>query len=219
MFSHLISLRDQVLICDTVYLIVDDRDMSDLEATKETIPHWPPAAAWWASRVQLMGPYCERTDVVCIHICEATGLSNVHPTWAGTFVLAGMVALYPNIHFALIDNDCLPLTLFEIAELWNLASPSSVPIGTKSSGSDSASRGDDGKPTPGSSHPHKRARRDPDPATPPPQGVILFTEPHSELNAGLVVICASRHQPIVDLEHLDLPVATDAEASALLRRR
>ena len=165
-----------------------------------------------------MGPYCERTEVVCIRICEDTGLANVHPTWAGTFVLAGMVALYPNIHFALIDNDCLPLTLLEIAELWNIASPRSVPIGTKSSGFDATTRGDDCTPTPGASHPHKRARRDPDLATLPPQGVILFTEPHSELNAGLVLICASRHQPIVDLENLDLPVATDAEASELLRR-
>ena len=49
LFSHLISLRDQVLVCDTVYLIVDNRDMSDLEATKASIPHWPPAAAWWAA--------------------------------------------------------------------------------------------------------------------------------------------------------------------------
>ena len=32
------------------------------------------------------------------------------------------------------------------------------------------------------------------------------------------MICASRHQPIIDLENLDLPVATDAEASELLQR-
>ena len=155
LFSHLISLRDQVLACDTVYLIVDDWDMSDLEATKMSIPHWPPAAAWWASRVPLMGPYCERTEVVCIRIYEDTGLSNVHPTWAGTFVLAGMVALYPNIHFALIDNDCLPLTLFEIAGLWNLAAPHSLPLGTKLPGAEATARGDDSTPTAGAPHPHK----------------------------------------------------------------
>ena len=206
LFSHLISLRDQVSICDTVYLIVDNRDMSDLEATKMSIPHWPPAAAWWASRVPLVGPYCERTEVVCIRICEETGLSNVHPTWAGTFVLAGMVALYPNIHFALIDNDCLPLTLFEITELWQLADPRVLPLGTKVTNVETTSR--DGEPTvtEGTTHPHKRARRDPCPGTLPPQGVILFTEPHSELNAGLVVVCASRHQPILDLAKLDIPV-------------
>ena len=211
LFSHLISLRDQVLICDTVYLIVDDRDMSDLEATKMSIPHWPPAAAWWASRVPLAGPYCERTEVICIHIGEDTGLSNVHPTWAGTFVLAGMVALYPNIHFALIDNDCLPLTLFEIAELWNMADPHSLPLGAKT-------RGGGPTATVGNAHPHKRARRDPCPGALPPQGVILFTEPRSELNAGLVVVCASGHQPILDLVNLELPETKDAKASDLLQR-
>ena len=60
--------------------------------------------------------------------------------------------------------------------------------------------------------PHKRTRRDPCPGTLPPQGVSLFTEPHSELNAGLVVVCTSRHQPILDLAKLDIPVIKDTEA-------
>ena len=170
--------------------MVDNRDMCDMEATKRSIPHWPPAAAWWASRVQLVGSFRERTDVVSIHICDATGLANVHPTWAGTFVLAGMVALYPNIHFALIDNDCLPLTLFEIAELWHLASPDRVPLGSHPTDSGGSSRMEGEGSAQSTDHPNKRARTDPDPAALPPQGVILFTEPHSELNAGLVVVCA-----------------------------
>ena len=122
------------------------------------------------------------------------------------------IDLYPNIHFALIDNDCLPLTLFEITELWHLADPRVLPLGTKVTTVESASR--DGEPPveEGNAHPHKRARRDPCPGTLPPQGVILFTEPHSELNAGLVVVCASRHQPILDLAKLDIPVIKDAEA-------
>ena len=143
LFSHLISLRDQVIVCDTVYILVDNRDLSDLRNAQGIVPHWPPAAAWWASRVQLVGPFRERTDVVSIRICEATGLANVHPTWAGTFVLAGMVALYPHIHFALIDNDCLPLTLFEVAELWNLASPERVPIGSHSADREEPTRMED----------------------------------------------------------------------------
>ena len=67
-------------------------------------------------------------------------------------------------------------------------------------------------------YPHKRARTDPEAEPCPPQGVILFTEPHSELNAGLVVICASRHSPIVDLSPLDLPVATRAENDGLVEK-
>ena len=34
-------------------------------------------AAWWASRVQFMGPHRERTDVVMVHICADTGLADV----------------------------------------------------------------------------------------------------------------------------------------------
>ena len=218
LFSHLISLRDQVIVCDTVYILVDNRDLSDLRTAHGTVPHWPPAAAWWASRVQLVGPFRERTDVVSIRICEATGLANVHPTWAGTFVLAGMVALYPQVHFALIDNDCLPLTLFEVAELWSLASPERVPIGSHCADKEEPTRMESDPGMQQTGHPHKRARTDPDPEPCPPQGVILFTEPHSELNAGLVVICALRHSPIVDLSPLDMPVATRAENDGLVEK-
>ena len=218
LFSHLISLRDQVIVCDTVYILVDNRDLSDLRNAQGIVPHWPPAADWWASRVQLVGPFRERTDVVSIRICEATGLANVHPTWAGTFVLAGMVALYPHIHFALIDNDCLPLTLFEVAELWNLASPERVPIGSNSADREEPTRMEDDAGMQQTGYPHKRARTDPESEPCPPQGVIIFTEPHSELNAGLVVICASRHSPIVDLSPLDMPVATRAENDGLVEK-
>ena len=100
--TTLISLRDQVIVCDTVYILVDNRDLSDLRTTHGSVPHWPPAAAW----VQLLGPFKERTDVVSIRICEATGLANVHPTWAGTFVLAGMVALSKFILPSLTMTAC-----------------------------------------------------------------------------------------------------------------
>ena len=49
---------------------------------------------------------------------EETGLHRVHPTWAGTFVLAALVAIFPGINFILLDSDCLPITLFEAADLW-----------------------------------------------------------------------------------------------------
>ena len=37
---------------------------------------------------------------------------------AGTYVLDACVFLFPAINFALIDSDCVPVTLFEIRELW-----------------------------------------------------------------------------------------------------
>ena len=38
--------------------------------------------------------------------------------WAGTYILDACVYLFPTTNFALIDSDCVPVTLFEIQELW-----------------------------------------------------------------------------------------------------
>ena len=56
--------------------------------------------------------------MVFVPISADTGLDKVHPTWAGTYILDACVFLFPNINFALIDSDCVPVTLFEIQELW-----------------------------------------------------------------------------------------------------
>ena len=39
-------------------------------------------------------------------------------TWAGTYILDACVYLFPNTNFALIDSDCVPVTLYEVQELW-----------------------------------------------------------------------------------------------------
>ena len=65
---------------------------------------------------------------VFVHISADTGLDQVHPTWAGTYVLNACVFLFPTIHFALIDSDCVPVTLFEVQELWWSSTNSSQPI-------------------------------------------------------------------------------------------
>ena len=82
------------------------------------LSHWPMVAAWWKERIQYVGPYGERTTVVFVPISADTGLDKVHPTWAGTYILDACVFLFPDINFALIDSDCVPVTLFEIQELW-----------------------------------------------------------------------------------------------------
>ena len=114
----------------------------------------------------------------------------MHPTWAGTFVLAALVAVFPGTNFILLDSDCLPITLFEAADLWKEGFLSRFPPGS-------------GKGLP-QQHPLHR-RRDfvnrPDVvytqhrvnADRQGQGVLLVTEPHSELNAGLVVVFSSAH--------------------------
>ena len=123
------------------------------------------------------------------------GLHLVRPTWAGTFALAALVALFPGINFILLDSDCLPVTLFEAADLWKEAYMTRFPPGT-------------GKALP-KQHPLHRGRAYVSDSkvvytqqrvneNTMGQGVLLVTEPHSELNAGLVVIFGSSHPPLLN---------------------
>ena len=178
----------------TVYVMVDTRNLKAHETSQDGLPHWPAAVAWWHSRVQLVGPHQERTELLFFPATEETGLHRVHPTWAGTFVLAALVAVFPGINFILLDSDCLPITLFEAADLWKEGFLSRFPPGS-------------GKGLP-QQHPLHR-RRDfvnrPDVvytqhrvnADRQGQGVLLVTEPRSELNAGLVVVFSSAHPSIL----------------------
>ena len=75
-------------------------------------------AAWWKEKIKYVGPYGEHTTVVFVPISSDTGLERVHPTWAGTYILDACVYLFSGTNFALIDSDCVPVTLYEIQELW-----------------------------------------------------------------------------------------------------
>ena len=68
-----------------------------------------------------IGPHKEKTELLLFPISKTTGLHQVHPTWAGTFVLAALVAVFPGLSFVLLDSDCLPVTLFEVEDLWTEA--------------------------------------------------------------------------------------------------
>ena len=175
--------------------MVDTRNLKAHETAQDGLPHWPAAVAWWHSRVQLVGPQQEKTELLFFPATEETGLHRVHPTWAGTFVLAALVAIFPGINFILLDSDCLPITLFEAADLWKEGYLTRFPPGA-------------GKGLP-QKHPLHRKRdyvNRPDvvytqhrvDADRQGQGVLLVTEPHSELNAGLVVVFSSSHPAIFD---------------------
>ena len=107
LFKYLLQNCQHVRHYDTVYLLVDTRDLTKVKDVEPTLAHWPAVAAWWSSRLRHVGPGDEQVDLV-------------HPTWAGTFVLAAMVFLFPDTHFVLLDSDCVPVSLFEIEELWAL---------------------------------------------------------------------------------------------------
>ena len=113
------SQAAEFLAFQTVYLITDNRDLlADAVASTPGLGHWPMVAAWWKERIRYVGPYGEHTTVVFVPISADTGLDKVHPTWAGTYILDACVFLFPAINFALIDSDCVPVTLFEVQELW-----------------------------------------------------------------------------------------------------
>ena len=164
----LISHRDLIMNNHMIYLIVDNR-------TPAAVPYWPAFAAWWASRRCLVGPQDERTDILWICADATTGLHKVPYYWAGVFVLEAARFLYPAQHFALIDNDCVPVTLFEVKDLLQLAHQQhqwADLIG------------------------YARSESSPSAGI----GMLLFTEAHLEYNAGLVISIGNRnkHSP---LEH------------------
>ena len=129
LFRWLISQSALFLPYHTVYLVTDNRDLqSDEVHTITGLSHWPKVAAWWKERIRYVGPYGELTTVVFVHISADTGLDRVHPTWAGTYILDACVFLFPTINFGLIDSDCVPVTLFEVQELWWSSTDSSQPV-------------------------------------------------------------------------------------------
>ena len=88
-----------------------------LDNPEPSLQHWPAVAAWWSSRACIQGPSGELCDVVYFPISQASGLHLVHPTWAGTFLLAALCLVFPGLHIVLLDSDCVPVTLFEVEDL------------------------------------------------------------------------------------------------------
>ena len=130
----------------------------------------------------------EQVDLVFVRAAKGTGLHLVHPTWAGTFVLAAMVFLFPDTHFVLLDSDCVPVSLFEIEELWLLTTQAlTLPRVAEQQGE-----------ADGPAHKARKTKKDEEEDN-LGQRVILVTEPHTDINAGLVIILGSDHESPLDL--------------------
>ena len=110
LFYYILHSCGYLVNFDTVYVLVDTRPLHLHDRRDPTLPHWPAAASWWESRLQMRGPRNERTELLFLQAGKDTGLHNVHPTWAGTFVLAALGAVFPGVHLMLLDSDCLPVT-------------------------------------------------------------------------------------------------------------
>ena len=173
LFNYLLQHCRHLQHYDAVYILVDTRDLTKV-ATEETA-HWPAVASWWSSRLHYVGPGNEQVDLVFVRAHKDTGLNLVHPTCAGTFVMAALVYLFPNTNFILLDSDCVPVTLFEVDELWALTSePLMHPTFPA--------------PVDNVEGPVPKARRTTQEGgtDTSQQRVILVTEPHTDINAGLL---------------------------------
>ena len=179
LFGYLLATGGHLRWCDTVYLLVDNRDLTAPVTQEKSLAHWPAVAAWWRRRLALQGPGGEKCDLFFVPIAERSGLHLVHPTWAGTFVLSAVTFLFPQINFVLLDSDCLPITLFEIQDLWKEARLGLGMESHASSDEHAAKASRAGNPT-----------RDPLQVD---QGVLLVTEHNAEINAGFIVVFASKH--------------------------
>ena len=188
------STFGHVRLFHTVFVLVDNRDLTAPSTDQESLAHWPTVEAWWTSRLALHGPAGELCDLIFIPIGPAAGLDHVHPTWAGTFVLSALVFLFPGVHFVLLDSDCVPVTLFEVADLWKEISllrdgltqaTASSPKGhVLSETSESVPKA--------SKLSHDRWKHQVI-----GQGVLLVIEHIAEVNAGSIVAFASSHSSVV----------------------
>ena len=168
LFGFILARMSHLRFLSTVYVLVDNRDLTHMDNPDPSLQHWPAVAAWWASRACMQGPARELCDVVFFPVSQASGLHLVHHTWAGTFVLAALCLVFPGLNIVLLDSDCVPVTLFEVEDLWQEAQrlqhcgfPGPVPTSSWAGGLKTAL------------------------LKPKPQGVILVTEHNAEVNAGL----------------------------------
>ena len=121
LFGFILARMSHLRFLSTVYVLVDNRDLTNLDNPDPSLQHWPAVAAWWSSRACMQGPASELCDVVFFPISDASGLRLVHHTWAGTFVLAALCLVFPGLNIVLLDSDCVPVTLFEVEDLWQEA--------------------------------------------------------------------------------------------------
>lgn len=164
LFRWIVNHLEWLSQYDTVYVFVDNRELPG----QNHPDYWPYFAPWIKSRCTVIGPYQEKTTAIYVPISADTGLNQVHYTWAGTFVLEALCLVHPTVNFALADSDCVPTTLFEIAELVNFMT-------------DQASRSE--------AMQHYTMAS----STNCPPAVLLMTEAKAELNAGLIIVTG--HMP------------------------
>ena len=63
-FAYILRQCSYLTAFDTVYVMVDTRNLRSHTTAQDGLPHWPAAVAWWHSRLQLVGPMQEKTELL-----------------------------------------------------------------------------------------------------------------------------------------------------------
>ena len=71
-FAYILRQCSYLTAFDTVYVMVDTRNLRPHTTAQDGLPHWPAAVAWWHSRLQLVGPMQEKTELLFFPACEQT---------------------------------------------------------------------------------------------------------------------------------------------------
>ena len=118
MFRYLLAHFEHVRWMTTVFVLGHNRELHGiLHPTRNTFTLAHCRSMVEKSTCYVNGPAKELCDLLFVPISQAAGLHKVHPTWAGTFVLAALTLMFPSVHLVLLDSDCVPVT-FEVADLW-----------------------------------------------------------------------------------------------------
>ena len=64
LFGFILARMSHLRFLSTVYVLVDNRDLTNLDNPDPSLQHWPAVAAWWSSRACMQGPASELCDVV-----------------------------------------------------------------------------------------------------------------------------------------------------------
>ena len=82
-FEYILRQCGYLVEFHTMYVMVDNRNLADHTRQDPSLPHWPAAVRWWHSRLKLIGPHKEKTELLLLFpISATTGLHQIHPTWA-----------------------------------------------------------------------------------------------------------------------------------------
>ena len=70
-FGYLLQHFGHIRFFQTVFVLVDNRDLTAPVTEQDSLAHWPTVAAWWASRLSLHGPARELCDLIFVPIGPA----------------------------------------------------------------------------------------------------------------------------------------------------